>query len=104
MASKTDREVDEGLQYQGEDEEIAYSVDVSNVGDSPTSPSVVVKDAYGQDVTSTVMPTNTPSVSGNVITLSKLKNLVPGVEYRVEVKFTISGSIFEHYFRVKGQE
>jgi len=104
MASSTDREVNEGLQYQGEDEEIAYSINVSNVGSSPTSPSVGVYDNTGKDVTSTVMPTNSPSVAGNIITLSPLKNIISGIEYRVEVKFTVGSSIYEHYFRVRGQD
>jgi hypothetical protein len=103
-SSSDDREISEGLQYQGEDEEIAYTLDVSNVGSSPGSVSVVVKNNRGEDVTSTVMPTNSPSVTGNVITLSELKNLVAGLEYRVEVKFTISGSVYECYARIKGQE
>lgn len=98
------REVAEGRQYQGEDESIAYTLDVSAVGSSPSSVSVVVKEAFtGTAVTATVMPTNSPSVNGNVITLSALKLLTAGVLYRVEVKYTISGNILENYFEVMGQ-
>lgn len=99
------RSIVEGNLYQGADEQIAYTLDVSDVGSSPTSPAVVVKDmsAGGTDVTSTNMPTNSPTVSGNVITLSILKLLVDGTEYRVEVKYTISGNIFETYFTVFGR-
>ena len=50
------------------------------------------------------MPTNSPTVNGNVITLSPLKLLTAGVLYRVEVKYTISGNILENYFHVQAQE
>ena len=94
-------EVTEGLQEQSADEEIPYQIDVSNWGSNPTSPSVK---AYiidsGLEVTSTVYPTNTPTVSDNVITLSVLKDLDVGVTYRIEVQFNIGSTIFECYFRV----
>jgi len=94
-------EVVEGLQEQSADEEIPYQIDVSNWGSTPTSPSVkaYVVDS-GLEVTSTVYPTNSPTVSGNVITLSVLKSLSLGVTYRIEVQFNIGSTIFECYFRV----
>lgn len=98
------REVAEGRQYQGEDESISYTLDVSAVGSSPSSVSVVVKEAFtGTAVTATVMPTNSPTVASNIITLSPLKLLTAGVLYRVEVKYTVSGNILENYFEVMGQ-
>lgn len=104
MASINDREVLEGKQYQGEDESIAYTLDVTAVGSSPTSVAVVVKDITNDEtVTATVMPTGSASVSGNVITLPALKLLTADVLYRVEVKYTISGNILESYFYVQGQ-
>lgn len=105
MAAINDREVQEGKQYQGADESISYTLDVSAIGSSPSSVSVVVKDVTNAaTVTSTVMPTNSPTVAGNVITLSPLKFLTAGVLYRVEVKYTVSGNILESYFYVQGQE
>lgn len=105
MAAINDREVVEGKQYQGTDEVIAYTLDVTNIGSSPTSPSVIVKDVTnGTTVTATVMPTNSPSVGGNVITLSALRSLTAGVLYRVEVQYTLSGNTLESYFYVQGQE
>lgn len=105
MASINDREVLEGKQYQGVDESIAYTLDVSAVGSSPSSIAVVVKDVTnGTTVTATVMPTGSSSVSGNVITLPALKLLTAGILYRVEVKYTINGNILESYFYVQGQE
>lgn len=99
------REVAEGLQYQGADEIIIYTVDVTNVGSSPSSVVVKVYDETDSntDVTTTVMPTNSPSVNANIISLSALKLLTAGHAYRVEVKFVVSGNTLEHYFRVYGQ-
>lgn len=99
------REVAEGKQYQGEDESIAYTLDVSAIGSSPTSVSVVVKDVTNSaTVTATVMPTGSASVSGDVITLPALTLLTAGVLYRVEVKYTITNNVLESYFYVQGQE
>lgn len=102
--ANNDREVVEGMQYQGADETITRSIDISAVGSSPSSVAVVAKDVTnGTTVTATVMPSGSPSVAGNVITLPPLTALTPGVEYRVEVKFTAGGNILEHYIRVMGQ-
>lgn len=100
------RTIEEGLLIQGEDESIAYKLDVSAVGSSPTSPSVVVKDATagGTDVTSTVMPSGSPSVTGDVITLPPLKLLTADHSYIIEVQYTISGNVFETYFHVRAAE
>lgn len=105
MASASIREVAEGLQYQGKDEIIVYTIDVTNVGSSPTSVEVKVYDENmaHADVTTTVMPTNTPTVSANIISLSPLKLLQSFHLYRVEVKFVVGGNTLEHYFRVYGQ-
>ena len=87
---------------QGVDEEIIYTVDVSNVGSSPTSVSVEVFLASNltASVKATVMPTGSPSVVGNVITLPTLKLLTANNTYRVEVKYTVGGSVVENYFYV----
>lgn len=98
------REVIEGIQYQGADESISYTVDVSAVGSSPGSPVVVVKNATAGTVdTATVMPANAPSVTGDVITLSPLRALTAGVLYRVEVKYEIDGNVLESYFYVQAE-
>lgn len=98
------REVVEGILYQGVDEEISYTLTTTNWGSDPSSISVVVKERDGTDVTTTVMPTNSPSVAGDVITLSPLKSLTKGKEYRVDVQFTAGGNVWEAYFRVVAQE
>lgn len=102
MASATNREVIEGVQHQGTDEVIAYTVDTSLIG-VPTSPVVVVKDITGVAVTGDVMPVNVPTVNGSVIQLSPLQGLAPRQRYRVEVKYVVDGNTLESYFYVEGQ-
>jgi len=99
------REVFEGKQTQGEDEEIVYTIDVSNWGDSPTSPALVVKEETDDytDVTSTVAPTGTASASSNIITLPTIKDLTAEKIYRAEVKFTLGGNVLELYIRIRGE-
>lgn len=93
------REFRESPFSQGVDEEIIYSLTTTAWGSSPTSVSVKVFDATTAkvDVTATVMPVNTPSVLGDVITLSPLKALTVGRSYRIEIKFSAGGNIFECY-------
>lgn len=100
MASK--REVAEGEQEVGEDERIAFVIDTANWGGTPTSPAVVVKDvtAGWEDVTSTVMPSGSASVDADDITLPLLRDLTKNHEYRVEVKFTITGNLCEAFIKV----
>ncbi len=94
------REVNQGLQTQGEDEKITYTIDTSNWASSPASESMVVKNAAGTDVTSTVT-TGSTSVSGDVITLKPISGLTADTRYKVEVKFTAGGGApFECYFYI----
>ena len=98
------REVVEGTQIQGEDEEVIYTLDTSTWGGTPTSPAVEVKDGDGTDVKSTVMPAGSPSVATDTITLPTLNLLTDGQTYRIEVKFTTGGKVLEAYFFVKATE
>jgi hypothetical protein len=54
------------------------------------------------DVTSTVL-SGSASVAGDVITLPTVKSLTEGHRYRIEVKFTVSGSVMEAFFIVVAQ-
>jgi hypothetical protein len=95
-------EVAEGVQEQTSSEEIIYSITSTNWGSSPTDVSVVAYQEGAETlVTTTVFPTNNPTVNGDIITLSPLKALTKVYTYRIEVKFTSGGNIFECYFRVK---
>lgn len=98
------REIAEGIQAQGEDEKITYSITTTNWASTPTSPSMVVKKRNGDDVTSTVT-SGSVSVAGDVITLKAIDSLVAGERYRVEVQFTAgSGAPFETYFFIDCEE
>jgi len=95
-------EVSQGLQYQGADERLVYTITTTNWESAPTSPTVVAYDENGHtDVTTTVFPSNSASASGDVITLDLLRALTAGHTYRIEVKFTVSSNIWECFFRVK---
>ena len=98
-------EVTEGRKVQSTDEQIAYTIDVSNVGSSPTSPTAKAYDLTTgyNEVTSTVL-SGSCSVTGNVITTPTVKSLTAGHLYRVEVQFTVSGSVFEHYFEILAEK
>ncbi len=96
-------EVSEGIQLQGESEEIAWIIDTTNWTSSPTSPSVVeiIDVSTGRDVKSTVMPSGSASVSGNNITLPILKLLREGRSYHVFVKWTDGSEVKEAIIKVR---
>ena len=102
----TTREIVEGLQFQGADEQVVYTLTTTNWGSSPTSTSATIwtanTDETFTDVTSTKM-TGSTSVSGDIITLPTVISLVAGTLYRVEVKFTVSGNIFEAFAYIQGE-
>jgi len=96
------REVVEGTQEQGEDESIVYTIDVSNVGDGPTSPVLVVKDTYNDNIDVTGDVTNGPAAAvGNIITLPAIHSLSAGKVYRCEIAFVLGGNDLEHYFFIE---
>ena len=98
------RKIIESPLYQGVDEEIPYGLTITPWGASPTSISVVLKDVNGVDVSTTHL-SGVATVSGNVITLPVLKDLVADTWYRLEVKYTLSGNtIVEAWAEVYGEE
>lgn len=94
-----------GPDEQGIDEEITYWFSTSPWNPDGLTPSAASCKVYTvnqttgalTDVTATVMPTNSPTISGMLITLSPLKALTVDNRYRVEVKFTIGGNVLEAY-------
>lgn len=88
--------------YQGNDEEIVYSLTTTAWGSTPTSVSVKayeISTGARTDVSSTVL-SGTASVNGDIITLPVLKSLTAGNVYRVEVKFTSGSNVYEPYFDI----
>ncbi len=97
-------QVVEGPKQQTSNESIAYTVGVAAYPGSG-DPSSVVASVFNlsdnSDVTSTVMPTGSVSVSGNTITLKPLTLLTGGNTYKVQVQFARSGNTLEAYFVIK---
>ena len=75
-------------QYPSETYTYVITVEGTN---APTSPTVVVY-KNGTDVTATVMPTGSHTVSGQNITLKPLTLLTAGSDYAVIVNATIAGN------------
>ena len=102
------RHVVEGVQVQGVDEEIYYTLTTTPWGSSPASVAVVVKDITNADRAATVTSTTTtgsPSVVGDVITLPKLHSLKAKHKYQVEIAFTDGGNNrFEALIEVWAEE
>lgn len=104
----TNRTIKESPLSQGEDEIIVYELTTTPWGSSPVAQSVVVFDITDpgawEDVTATVMPVNSPSVAGDVITLSPLRDLTDGHRYRLEIRFSSGGNTFETHCLIYGGE
>ena len=99
------RECAEGIQRQGENETITYTITTTNWESSPTSPSMVVKDSDGTVVTTTAAPSGSITATLDVITLKPITALTIGEKYTVEVQFTCgAGNPFECYFYIDCEE
>lgn len=93
------REVIEGLQTQGPNEEIFYRLTVEPAAVSVVS--VTVRDnTTGLDVTSTVMPSGSATVSDGAIILPALKALTDGHLYEVAPLYSDGQSKIEPIIRV----
>lgn len=107
MAYENEREVVEGIQYQGTGETVTYSVDLAEVGTVASLTGVTVLDESDdfEDVSATVMPSGSNSLAGNVVTCKPLTALTLDRTYRVQIAFTVTGegAPFVHYFRVRAQ-
>ena len=89
--------------YQGKDESIAYEITTTSWGSDPTGVEVKayeINDGVYTDVSATVLDGSPAAVSGDVITLPLLKSLTINKKYRIEVKFSSGGSVFEPWFYV----
>jgi len=93
--------------FQGSGESLIYTVTTTNWGSSPGTVSVkaysVSSDETLTDVTSTVIPAGSASVTGDVITLPAIKNLTAGTLYLIEVTFTSGSNIFVAAFELLGE-
>ena len=96
------REIKEGIQEQGVEEEITYTLTVPSTWGTPTGMPTVTGFSYVAgvftDVTSTIFPAGSASVNSQVITLPECKSMTQAVRYRIEVKFSTSeGNVCEAF-------
>jgi hypothetical protein len=98
------REILEGEQEQGAEEEITYTLTVPASWGVPTGTPTVKGYSYDAstglytDVSSTIFPVGSASVVGQVITLPECKAMTADVKYRIEVKFNCtSGDVKEAF-------
>lgn len=101
--SSISRQVIEGAQVQGVDEAIVYSVSVLPVPSSVISVKVYDMTDSFTDVTSTVMPTGSATISGGTIVLPRLTALTEEHAYRVEVRYSDGTNTLEPYFLVRAE-
>lgn len=97
------REVAEGQQPQGVDEAIAYQVLCDPAAVSVVGITVYDETNASADVTATVMPSGTATVSGGNIILPLLRDLTVGHLYRVEVAYSDGTNTIEPYFYVRAE-
>lgn len=99
------REVREGTQNQGEDERIAYVIDVSTWGTGPGAPANFIYDVTGGGHvdTSAVNLIGVPSVAGDTVITSRVIVLTAGRQYRLDVQFTMSGNVYEAYILINAE-
>lgn len=98
------REVIEGRQWQGTDEQIAY-VFVLPTGTSPENPAVALYDVTGGarvDVTATKL-TGSPLVVGDEVTSPAVHDLAEGRAYRLHLAYETQGNIFSVFALIDGE-
>lgn len=96
------REFIESPLRQGKDEQIAYTLTTTPWGSSPSSPVVTIYDQTGTDVSTTNL-SGSASAAGDVVTTPKVISLTAGKRYRLEIKFTSGGNVFEVYGYILGE-
>ncbi len=98
-----------GQVYQGEDEELDYTVNVGNWTTAPTNASAVIKDSSGTDRSASnfqysgSLGATCAIISGSLITTPCIVSLTAGSDYRVEVKWNDSGEVKECYFNITAE-
>jgi len=105
--NKTSRMVVESPIYQGEDEQIVYTLTTTPWGSTPTNVAVTLYSVSTlmeyTDVSSTCL-SGSASVDGDTITTPIVKLLVEDTLYQLEIKFTCSGNVLEAFCLIRGQK
>ncbi|MHC4363705.1 MAG: hypothetical protein ACYSTZ_12825 [Planctomycetota bacterium] len=99
------REIKEGLQYIGEDETIVYTLTTTPWGSSPSSEAAKIYEVVGDALTdrTSVLMSGSAAAVNDVITLPAISGCTAGTDYRVEVKFTCAGNVFEAFAELKAE-
>lgn len=86
---------------QGVNEKVYYQLTTTNWGVAPVSVSVNTVDVTANyaDVSQEVQ-SGDATVEGDTITLPEIRSLKAGHVYRVAVRFSTGGNVFEPYFVV----
>lgn len=86
---------------QGSREIIPYYVNIFNLG-TPSNPTgSVLRLSDNVDITNTVMPAGSTTVSGTTIILKPISGLSPRERYRVNVLYEIGSNRFDNYFFIR---
>lgn len=96
------REFKESPINQGEDEKIAYRVDISTWPSPGSSPVTKIYDMDGDDLSSTLLE-GSSTVDGDYIITPIVKDLEIGQRYRLEVLYTSNTNIFEAWGYIIGE-
>ena len=100
------REVTESPKVQGEDESIKYSLTTTPWGSSPTSVAVTlwdITDAHNWTNVSGTSLSGATSTNSDIITTPSVLSLTRDKTYRLEIKFTAGGNIYEPYLILYGE-
>jgi hypothetical protein len=99
------REVVEGLQIQGADEAVTYSITTTSWASSPSSPVVEVRDVDAHEAVTGDVTSGAASVAGDIITLPAISGLTADTLYRVDVQFTAGEfAPAECFFYIRAEE
>ncbi len=105
MADRITRQVVEGIQYIGTGESIAYSIDTTKWGDTPTALTLAITDSAGVDRKTDLVGGGVPSSGGgNIVNCPEISSAVIGERYRVEVGFTVAGQDCIAWFPLYGEK
>jgi len=92
------------MRTQGSNEQIAYNITTTPWGSSPSSVSCYLYDVTDQSTDTNVTSTKlsgSASTSTDVITTPKVVSLVLGHMYRMDVRFTADGNVYEAIVRIR---
>jgi len=105
MSASNLREVKEGLQPQGIDEMVRYSIDTLPYGAGAVAPlSLTVFDEKDWTDKTANVTTGSTTIAGSVITTAILQNLRLHVTYHCRLGWSLgSGQSRSAYFRVRGE-